>query len=110
MLSQALADGRINPGSALPSEPELVREYNVSRTTVRRALARLERENRIVRRRGSGTYARGNQARPMLRLEQGTLLADMRSLADQTTARVIDFERVPTPDFVRRQSSEFGPI
>jgi GntR family transcriptional regulator len=110
MLSQALANGTIVPGSALPSEPELVREYNVSRTTVRRALARLERENRIVRRRGSGTYARPSQTRPVLRLDQGTLLADMRSLASQTTARVIDFERVATPDFIKRQSPEFGSI
>lgn len=57
-LAQELADGRFSPAQALPSEPELVRQHGLSRTTVRRALDRLEREGRIVRRRGSGTYAR----------------------------------------------------
>ena len=53
VLSQALAEGDISAGEALPSEPSLVRQYGVSRTTVRRALARLAAERCIVRRRGS---------------------------------------------------------
>ena len=53
VLSQALAEGSIAAGQALPSEPTLVRQYGVSRTTVRRALARLAAEGSIVRRRGS---------------------------------------------------------
>lgn len=57
-LAQELADGRFSPKHALPSEPELVRQHGLSRTTVRRALERLEREGRIERRRGSGTYVR----------------------------------------------------
>ena len=57
-LAQELADGRFSPKRALPSEPELVRQHGLSRTTVRRALDRLEREGRIERRRGSGTYVR----------------------------------------------------
>ena len=63
VLSQALADGDIGAGEALPSEPSLVRQYGVSRTTVRRALARLAAERCIVRRRGSGTFARDNITR-----------------------------------------------
>jgi GntR family transcriptional regulator len=110
MLSQALADGRIGPGSALPSEPELVREYHVSRTTVRRALARLENEDRIVRRRGSGTYARMAAPHETLRFDQSTLLADLRFLTSRTKSRLIDSERVPTPEFVRRHSPEFGSV
>lgn len=58
LLSQELADGRFQPEQPLPSEPELVKLHGVSRTTVRRALDRLEKEGRIERRRGSGTYAR----------------------------------------------------
>src|SRR5215831_21122995 len=60
-LSGALNDGTIPAGGALPSEPELVDRYKLSRTTVRRALARLENEGRIIRRRGSGTFARQNR-------------------------------------------------
>jgi GntR family transcriptional regulator len=108
MLSQALSDGRIAAGSALPSEPELVNEYRVSRTTVRRALARLEEENRIVRRRGSGTYARMSEPEKTLRFEQRTLLADSKFLTENTKGKLIDYERVPTPEVVRRYSPQFG--
>ena len=62
LLSAALQDGTIPPESALPSEPQLCARHGISRTTVRRALDRLEREGRIVRRRGSGTYARPQRA------------------------------------------------
>jgi len=108
MLSQSLADGRIVAGDALPSEPELVREYKVSRTTVRRALARLERENRIVRRRGSGTYARTTEPRSMLRLDQSTLLANVKFLAKNTKGKLLDYERVAPPEAVRLLSEDFG--
>ena len=47
VLSEALAEGRIGAGVPLPSEPRLMRDYGVSRSTVRRALARLEAEGRI---------------------------------------------------------------
>lgn len=110
MLSQALSDGQIPPGSALPSEPDLVREYHVSRTTVRRALARLEQENRIVRRRGSGTYARTAEPLATYRCDHSTLLAGLRSLASQTKGRLIDIESIPTPELVRRYSPEFGTV
>ena len=58
LLARELAAGAFDPKEALLSEPKLVARYGVSRTTIRRALARLEREGRIVRRRGSGTFAR----------------------------------------------------
>src|SRR6185312_60907 len=62
VLSQALAEGRFGAGAPLPSEPRLMRNYGVSRSTVRRALGRLEAEGRIERKRGSGTFARMRRA------------------------------------------------
>jgi DNA-binding transcriptional MocR family regulator len=58
LLARELAAGIFNPEEALLSEPKLVARYNVSRTTIRRALARLEQEGCIVRKRGSGTFVR----------------------------------------------------
>src|ERR1700744_3307794 len=63
VLSQALAEGDIGAGEALPSEPSLVRQYGVSRTTVRRALARWAAQRCTVRRRGSGTFPRDRGAK-----------------------------------------------
>lgn len=44
------------PGSLVPTERVLTVELATSRTTVRRALAELVGEGRLVRRQGSGTY------------------------------------------------------
>ncbi|MDB6107490.1 MAG: GntR family transcriptional regulator [Gammaproteobacteria bacterium] len=46
-LRRALTDGTISPGSALPSEAQLMRQYQVSRNTVRRALGKLEEERHV---------------------------------------------------------------
>jgi len=62
ILAMALDEGVIEPGSTLPSETELMRRFAISRNTVRRSLARLELEKKILRRRGSGTVARRVQA------------------------------------------------
>jgi DNA-binding GntR family transcriptional regulator len=56
VLAQALAEASIAAGESLPSESALVRTYGVSRTTVRRALARLTAEGRIGCRRGQHQF------------------------------------------------------
>jgi len=64
-LQRALRDrilsGRYAPGSQFPPEGELVEQFNVSRTTVRSALAALEAEGLIQRRWGVGTFVSGHQ-------------------------------------------------
>ncbi len=57
-LRQQIEAGDLEPGSALPSEPDLVRRYNLSRTTVRQALNLLADENVIIKVQGKGTYVR----------------------------------------------------
>ncbi len=46
----------LQPGDAVPSERELARAYEVSLMTARHALAELEREGLVDRRRGAGTF------------------------------------------------------
>ena len=46
------------PGSFLPTEKELMRIYDVSRTTIRKAADLLEKEGMIERKRGYGTKVR----------------------------------------------------
>ena len=48
----------LTPGMQLPSEMELAQELGVSRMTARKALIRLEDENRIFRRVGVGTFVK----------------------------------------------------
>lgn len=53
-----------NEGGKLPSEQELCKTYHVSRQTVRQALALLEEEGLIEKRKGSGSYITGRSKDP----------------------------------------------
>ena len=108
VLSQALAEGDIAAGEALPSEPSLVRQYGVSRTTVRRALARLAAERCIVRRRGSGTFARDKAPRTVSARQIASIIDDPRSVVTNTTVKLLEFKLTPIPDFLHREWPEFG--
>ncbi|MGD8985359.1 MAG: FadR/GntR family transcriptional regulator [Desulfobacteraceae bacterium] len=57
-LSNAINDGVYKPGDKLPSERELVDQFQVSRVTIREALTRLQNAGLIAIRRGmnAGTY------------------------------------------------------
>jgi len=55
-LKQAIGDGRLTPGEALPSFRQLAEEMLVSVITVKRAYEELEREEIIYRRQGLGTF------------------------------------------------------
>lgn len=109
LLSTALKDGTIAPESALPSEPELCAQYGISRTTVRRALDRLQREARIVRRRGSGTYARSQPAAPRFSLELHALPEMLAALESRTTTTMLRFNPAPVPAPLAAIAAEVGP-
>jgi len=58
ILMEAIHGGDYPPGSRIPSEPQLAREYGIGRPTVRQAIDVLVRKGMLERRRGSGTYVR----------------------------------------------------
>ncbi len=62
-LRRRIEDGAYPPGSALPSESQLVREFAVGRTTVVRALQMLQRDGWIDREHGRGSFVKGRPAR-----------------------------------------------
>jgi GntR family transcriptional regulator len=55
-IRNMIRDGELLTGAQLPSEPELARALNISRSTLRAALFYLENEGTIIRRRGVGTF------------------------------------------------------
>jgi GntR family transcriptional repressor for pyruvate dehydrogenase complex len=57
-LSSEILDGAFAAGSLLPPERELAERHGVNRTTLRGALARLERSGLIETRQGSGSRVR----------------------------------------------------
>lgn len=65
-LRKKITSGAIPRGSKLPSEAELTREYDVTRLTVRRALAVLAAEGLTEPVRGKGVFVR--KTSPVIRL------------------------------------------
>lgn len=58
-LREAIAKGVFRAGEKIPTEPELVKRYDVSRITTRQAVTRLAREGLVVRKQGKGTFVAG---------------------------------------------------
>lgn len=55
-ILQMISDRGLRPGDVLPSEHQLCKDFKVSRTVVRQALAQLDNEGLVRRIKGKGTY------------------------------------------------------
>lgn len=108
ILSQSLADGEFKGARALPSEPELVERYRVSRTTVRRALQLLEQEGRILRRRGSGTYAKTSRVHSSHAFNVQSLYEDAPAYPRGNGTQEIERSAVDVPASLQSARSELG--
>ena len=64
-LREAIQRGDYPPGSRLPGENDLMRDYSVARMTARQAITVLISEGRAVARKGAGVYVR--EFRPVVR-------------------------------------------
>lgn len=62
LLRQRVLKGEYTHGQRIPSETQLAEEFEVSRATVRHALAMLEAQKLVSRRQGDGTFATPNVA------------------------------------------------
>jgi DNA-binding GntR family transcriptional regulator len=108
-LFNALRDGTYAAGDALPSEPHLMRRFRLSRSTVRRALHRLQLEKRIVRRHGSGTYATASPDGERTQFSQSNFIDSARALESTTTSRLLQYRQLPTPPRLLKLAPDFGP-
>jgi GntR family transcriptional regulator len=81
------------PGSPIPTERSLAAEFDVSRTTVRQALADLTVEGRLLRVQGKGTFA----AEPKVaqRLQLSSYTEDMRAQGREPSSQLIDIAELP---------------
>jgi GntR family transcriptional regulator len=56
ILLDRIYNGTYPPGAKLPNEDEFIKEFSISRVTLRSAYAKLEEHHLIQRRQGAGTY------------------------------------------------------
>lgn len=95
MIKENIKSNNIKPGDILPSEAELAKYYNLSRTTVRLTLSELEKEELIIRRRGLGTFV----TQPKIKRKLDNLYSftmDMQQLGLKPTSRMLSFNLVNT--------------
>ncbi|PRX50315.1 GntR family transcriptional regulator [Prauserella shujinwangii] len=80
------------PGSPIPTERALASDFNVSRTTVRQALADLTAEGRLHRVQGKGTFA----AEPKVaqRLQLSSYTEDMRAQGREPSSQLLEVEEL----------------
>jgi GntR family transcriptional regulator len=100
LLRDEIVGGRWPAGVQIPSEPELCRTLDVSRTVVRQALGDLGNEGLLRRRKGLGTFV----AEPKI---HGRLVQSLTGFHDDMTAqgrvprtRVLDQRVMPAPKVV----------
>lgn len=95
VLRGRIVSGDLVRGRRLPNENELAAAHGVSRVTIRRALAELQRERLIERRRSLGTRV---IFQPSVAPIVGDITGMLASLADmgrRTTVKLLSFDYLP---------------
>src|SRR5262249_23476651 len=84
---------------ALPGEQALAAKHGVSRVTVRRALAELEREGLVSRHRGAGTFVRAGISAKPVAVDISDVFANLAAMGRQTAVRLLEFgySEAPAP-------------
>jgi GntR family transcriptional regulator len=98
-LRRRIESGELTEGRQLPSEAELQREFQASRTPVRQALRRLQSDGLIVRAQGKGSFVAsakiGVALRPMVSFGN-----ELRRQGHDVDARTLSVEWAAAPSEV----------
>jgi GntR family transcriptional regulator len=87
-IAAEIADGEYRPGDQLPTEDELLRRFEVSRITVRRAIQNLVQRGLLEIRRGRGTFVLEPRIEAELTKLSG-FVEDMNAAGRRASARVL---------------------
>ena len=87
-------------GTLIPTESELEKSYNVSRTTIRKAISLLVNEGLLVVKQGYGTEVRGFSTTQTLS-KITSVSETLRQQGHVVTVRDLHIEKITPPDNVR---------
>jgi GntR family transcriptional regulator len=99
VIADELERGRWEPGDRIPSEPEFCRLFGVSRATVRQALAELEREGRLRKEKGRGTFVAEPRGSTWLLQSSHGFFDDATEAGRTVTSRVLRRELAALPNW-----------
>ncbi len=101
IVKRNISAGTLSAGDLLPSETELCKTFDISRSTVRQAIGALESDGLVVRKQGRGTYV----AEPKMRRKTEmvySFTSEIGSMGMTPSSKLLDFEVVDaTPDLVK---------
>ena len=105
-ILQGIESAELKPGDRLPPEREMVRSFNAARSAVRRMLAELEMQGRIVRAVGRGTVIAGErEAAPLAPAHTSPAeLMEARLLFEPSIADLVVTHATPA-DFTRMEEA-----
>jgi GntR family transcriptional regulator len=96
-LRDRIAQGFYDPVGGLPGEQTLAAEFSVSRVTLRRALAELESDGFIDRRRGAGTFLNAAGSPAPIFIDLADALAQLMAMGASTEVKLHDFRYETAP-------------
>jgi GntR family transcriptional regulator len=101
LLRQKIDGGEFKDGIAIPTEKDLVKAYDVSRVTTRKAMQLLVDDNLVVRIPGKGTFVQTGRIEENLISLQGFAELMVTRYPDQVM-EVHSFEVIPAPNDISK--------
>lgn len=97
IIEEKIFSGEWKPGTKIMSEPQLAKELNVSRVSVREAIEKMSALNLIIKRQGEGTFVNDltpsvylNSLIPMITLDKDNYIdiLEFRLITEVETAKI----------------------
>ncbi|HBD87179.1 MAG TPA: hypothetical protein DC001_07110 [Clostridiales bacterium] len=96
IIRRNISAGALPAGALLPSETELCRAFNVSRSTVRQAIGALEADGLVTRKQGRGTFV----AEPKMRRRAENVYSftsEISALGMTPSSTILEYEIISPP-------------
>ena len=101
IVKRNISAGTLVSGELLPSEAELCKTFDVSRSTVRQAIGALEADGLVVRKQGRGTFV----AEPKMRRKTETVYSftsEISSMGLTPSSTLVEYDVIDaTPDIIK---------
>lgn len=95
-MRASLESGSYAPGDKIPSEAELASVFEVSRVTVRAALAQLVDEGLLVKKQGKGTFVR-QRRHVETSYSSGSFTETCRAMGAEPSTKVLSLKQIEAP-------------